>query len=94
MTNISNLKLSIVLVALWASPVFGQNVYVVNPAVGAPGPVNVILRDPTGAYVPAGGGGGGAATIADGADVTQGAKGDAKNAATDTTAITAQSILK
>lgn len=40
------------------------------------------------------GGGGGAATIADGADVTQGAKADAKSTATDTTPISIVSILK
>lgn len=40
------------------------------------------------------GGGGGAATIADGADVTQGAKADAKSTATDTTAVTQMSVLK
>ena len=41
-----------------------------------------------------GGGGGGAATIADGADVTQGAKADAKSTATDATPISSISILK
>lgn len=41
-----------------------------------------------------GGGGGGAATIADGADITQGAKADAKSPATDTTPISVVSILK
>lgn len=41
-----------------------------------------------------GGGGGGAVTVADGADVTQGAKADAKSAATDTTPITIMSVLK
>ncbi len=41
-----------------------------------------------------GGGGGGAVTIADGADVTLGAKADAKSTATDTTAITAMQVLK
>lgn len=40
------------------------------------------------------GGGGGAATIADGADVTQGAKADAKSTATDTTPITMMQVLK
>ncbi len=44
--------------------------------------------------VTGGGGGGGAATIADGADVTQGAKADAKSTATDTTPITIMSVLK
>lgn len=44
--------------------------------------------------VVAGGAGGGAATIADGADVTQGAKADAKSAATDTTAVTIMQVLK
>jgi hypothetical protein len=41
-----------------------------------------------------GSGGGGAATIADGADVTQGAKADAKSTATDTTAVTIMSVTK
>lgn len=40
------------------------------------------------------GGGGGAVTIADGADVTLGAKADAKSTATDTTPITLVQILK
>lgn len=44
--------------------------------------------------VAAGGAGGGAVTVADGADVTLGAKADAKSTATDTTAITAMSVLK
>lgn len=43
---------------------------------------------------PAGGSGGGAVTEVDGANVTLGAKADAKSAATDTTAITAMSVLK
>lgn len=41
-----------------------------------------------------GGGGGGAVTIADGADVTLGAKADAKSTATDTTPITIMSVMK
>lgn len=41
-----------------------------------------------------GGGGGGAVTVADGADVTQGAKADAKSTATDTTPITTMQVLK
>jgi hypothetical protein len=41
-----------------------------------------------------GGGGGGAVTVADGADVTQGAKADAKSTATDTTPISVMSVLK
>lgn len=41
-----------------------------------------------------GGGGGGAVTVADGADVTLGSKADARSTATDTTAITAMSVLK
>lgn len=41
-----------------------------------------------------GGGGGGAVTIADGADVTQGSKADAKSTATDTTPITIMQVLK
>jgi hypothetical protein len=41
-----------------------------------------------------GSGGGGAATIADGADVTQGAKADAKSTATDTTAVTLMQVTK
>jgi hypothetical protein len=41
-----------------------------------------------------GGGGGGAVTIADGADVTQGAKADAKATATDTTAVSMMSVMK
>src|SRR3982751_112449 len=35
-----------------------------------------------------------ASTVADGADVTLGAKADAKSTATDTTAVTAMSVLK
>lgn len=53
--------------------------------------------DTTGALrvnVTAGGAGGGAVTVADGADVTLGAKSDAKSAATDSTAITAMQVLK
>ena len=42
----------------------------------------------------AGGGGSTAVTIADGADVTLGAKADAKSTATDTTPITAMQVLK
>lgn len=41
-----------------------------------------------------GSGGGGAVTIADGADVTLGAKADAKSTATDTTPVTAMQVLK
>jgi len=41
-----------------------------------------------------GGGGGGAVTIADGADVTLGAKADAKSTATDTTPVTVMQVLK
>jgi hypothetical protein len=41
-----------------------------------------------------GGGGGGAVTVADGADVTIGAKTDAKSTATDTTSITAMQVWK
>ena len=41
-----------------------------------------------------GGGGGGAVTIADGAAATLGAKADAKSTATDTTAVSAMSVLK
>jgi hypothetical protein len=41
-----------------------------------------------------GGGGGGAVTVADGADVTLGAKADNRSTATDTTAVSAISILK
>lgn len=44
--------------------------------------------------VAAGGAGGGAVTVADGADVTLGAKADAKNTATDATAITVMQVLK
>jgi hypothetical protein len=40
------------------------------------------------------GGGGGAVTVADGADVTQGAKADAKSTATDSTPITVMQVLK
>jgi len=41
-----------------------------------------------------GGGGGGAVTVADGADITIGAKTDAKSTATDATAITAMQVWK
>ena len=41
-----------------------------------------------------GAGGGGAVTVADGADVTLGAKADAKSTATDTTSISAMSVWK
>lgn len=41
-----------------------------------------------------GGGGGGAVTIADGADVTLGAKADGKSTATDTTPVTVMQVLK
>lgn len=44
--------------------------------------------------VDSGAGGGGAMTVADGANVTQGAKADAKSTATDTTPVTIVSILK
>lgn len=44
--------------------------------------------------VTGGGGGGGAVTVADGADVTLGAKADARSTATDTTPITAMSVWK
>ena len=40
------------------------------------------------------GGGGGAVTVADGADVTQGAKADAKSTATDATPVTQMQVLK
>lgn len=87
-----NLKLQIVvLLTLCVGSAFGQNSYVVNPPTGGPGPVNVILRDTTGAYVNASAG---SPTIADGADVTQGAKADARSTATDTTPATIVSILK
>lgn len=49
---------------------------------------------PTGSGGGGGGSGGGAVTIADGADVTLGAKADAKSTATDTTPITIMSVLK
>lgn len=55
---------------------------------------HVIATNSDGTAIGAGGGGGGAATIADGADVTQGSKADAKSTATDTTAITQMSVLK
>lgn len=55
----------------------------------------VTLVDGAGNLSPAsGGGGGGAVTIADGAAVTLGTTTDAKNTATDTTAVTAISVLK
>lgn len=41
-----------------------------------------------------GGGGGGAATVADGADITQGAKADAKSTATDATPVSIMQVLK
>jgi hypothetical protein len=66
------------------SNAFGQNVFIANDTTH-PVPVTVISG---------GGGGGGAATIADGADVTQGAKADAKSTATDTTAVSIMSVLK
>ena len=44
--------------------------------------------------IKSGGGGGGAVTIADGADITLGAKADAKSDKTDTTAVTIMQVLK
>lgn len=55
--------------------------------------INITTGNPEGCGG-GGGGGGGPATIADGADVTQGAKADAKSTATDTTPITIMSVLK
>jgi hypothetical protein len=61
------------------------------------GQINPLSLDTTGALrvnVTAGGSGNGAVTVADGADVTLGAKADAKSTATDTTSISAMSVLK
>ena len=44
--------------------------------------------------IKSGGSGGGAVTVADGADVTLGAKADAKSTATDTTPVTVMQVLK
>lgn len=60
-----------------------QNVHVTNDA-DHPVPVTGTLS----------GGGGGAATVADGADVTQGSKADAKSTATDTTPVTLMQVAK
>lgn len=54
----------------------------------------VVLIDTTGAPYNASSTGGGAVTEADGANVTLGAKADAKSTATDTTAITLMSVAK
>lgn len=67
--------------------------------MGAPGvtkwPVVVLGKDTGETYdLSALVAGGGAVTLADGADVTLGAKADAKSTATDTTAISAMSIWK
>lgn len=56
--------------------------------------LGIIALNPDGSNISGGGGGGGAVTIADGADVTLGAKADARSTATDTTAITAMQVLK
>jgi hypothetical protein len=54
----------------------------------------VVLIDTTGAPYKAASSGGGAVTEADGANVTLGAKADAKSTATDTTAVTLMSVAK
>lgn len=66
-----------------------------GPYRDATGGNAVAVVNPDGTTISGGGGGGGGAvTIADGASVTLGAKADAKSTATDTTPITAMSVLK
>lgn len=77
------IKLLTLTFALCAGLAQAQNVHVTNDS-DHPVPVTGTLS----------GGGGGAATVADGADVTQGAKADAKSTATDTTAVSVMSVLK
>lgn len=79
----------------WATDSFGHVVTACSLQsykVGASGPITILA---TGDLCTTGaGGGGGAVTIADGADVTQGAKANARSTATDTTAVTIMQVLK
>ena len=61
---------------------------------GSPSGLFAWLQGLGGPVSSGGGGGGGAATIADGADVAQGAKTDASNCSTDTTAVSAIAAAK
>jgi hypothetical protein len=83
--------LSLVLAGLaWAAnaPTYQDPVGQTRDAQG------VVLIDTTGAPYKAASSGGGAVTEADGANVTLGAKADAKSTATDTTAITLMQVAK
>jgi hypothetical protein len=82
----------------WATAVSGLIKIRVRCSAYTSGSAGIFINTGSGAYgfgsSSSGGSGGGAATIADGADVTQGAKADARSTATDTTAITLMQALK